>query len=251
MSELFDAKFEDHTQWATLLVTFVFVVTQWFSIRTFGDSGFLSQSRYESTQRAFADRGFGAVVLRSSWALIALQTIRNLFLWIAWTYYLIERPLQIDGENDTHPDADTEYYEDMYLATNIAILVGTIFHQFAEAAFYQVAWFGLSFAARIIEAIAFIVSLILVIIQLVEQPTESACDVEVVMIIILSIIVAHNLFVLLPRNWAFWQYDTGSNSAGSAELLPSGAPANANQQSPYLSSGVHQRASSSFSNKKY
>jgi len=181
--------------WVTLIALFLFTVPSWAKISTFGDSGVLRLLRYRTIQDTFvAQGGCGGFVLRSTWLLALLQLVRNLSLWLAWTFYLV-RGASL-APNDT-----------LFIVNNSLLLAGVVFYNLAEATFWQIGSFGWSLGFRIVEAIVFLAALIVVAIELACLQDGETCGEIIFLLVVLSIIFLHEALVLVPRNYYFWKYE--------------------------------------------
>jgi len=217
------AIFTSGSDWGVLFATFLLIVPIWGTIKTFQDQGRLSQQTYENVQNAFAAAGgCGSFVLRSTGLLIGLQIVRNLALWITFTLYLLTSPTIVQQTEDDLVDPGL-FFRTIYIVNAALIFSGTVFHVLSEITFYDVGWFGTSFGLRILEALTFTAALVTVIVELVCLPEMTQCGEEIALLVVLAIIVVHNLLVLLPRNYYFWQFSDASREflEGNDRLLAS------------------------------
>jgi hypothetical protein len=232
-----DQLFSSAGDWAVLFSVFLLIVPNWGSIKTFGDSGFLSQRRYEDIEKA------SSYILKMPYVLIGLQIVRNLALWITFTIYLLTSPTPnpppADGEEQT------AFFTTIYIVNASLIFAGTVFHVLSEITLYHVGWFGTSFLFRVVEALTFTAALVTVIIELVCLPEDTQCGEEIALLIVLIVVFIHEIAILLPRSYMFWSnQDAGGRAIDDMDqqLVPS------QSRYPQEFGGVHKRAAANYVN---
>lgn len=227
------ADFTTGASWTTLIAVFLFVVPDWASIKTWGNS-FLTQQYYEDLLEAARNRSGGSLIVRSSVFLWIMQIIRNIALWLTWTFVILQ---------NAYPDG-TLAFTTFYIVINSLVFAGTVFHVGCEAAFWQAGWFGFSFALRIIEVLIFIAAAILETILVANNTPDSGWDIA--FLVVLWIIVAHGLFVLLPRSWILWaaadEVGRNNEALGSESLIPSAAKIEQGGQQQRAMAAMHAAA---------
>lgn len=216
------ADFGTALTWTTFLVTFVIVVPNIFTIKTFGDSGYLSEAVYNNLLDRIERRPFGNLMLQSSFILFLLGIARNLALWITWFLYLSQ------GANVDTPPSTT--LRTLFILNNAFIFAGTVAHHLSESTFWQLGWFGVSLFLRIIEFILFLAAAILVTIEY-SSLADTGADrgEELGLLIVLWIIVGLTLLIWIVRSWLFYA-EADDNDGTDAVLIPSAAKGATQQQ---------------------
>lgn len=229
--------------WGALIGAFVLVVVLpfWTSVRAFRETAFGSEQRYNDAQAYIAQQGCGGFILQSTGWLFGLQTVRNIGLTITWALYLATSPTTPDDPTST-------FFCTTYILLNSLILSGAIFHFLTETFFWRLGWFATAFGLRIVEALVFIGALIVSAVELACLPADAHSGEEIALLIFLIIVVLHELFILVPRNWAFWNTGWRDDYARFDDDATSGKPrviASSAQHNMYPQyNNLHQRAAS-------
>ena len=218
--------------WAVWIAVWLFVVPNIYTIKTFGDIGFMSQTDYETLLDRIEQRTFGGLVIRSSFALMILGWVRNIGLWVTWSLYIL---------NDADTDGgDDDFIRTLFILINSFIFAGTVLHHLAETTFWQVAWFGVSLFIRVVEFLLFIAAAVLISIEYANLPSGTR-DEQLALLIALWIIVGLTLFIWLLRGWLFWAEADG-DFASERVAIPTNADA------AHMQSAAHMRAAAAMYN---
>jgi len=193
--------------WIGLPTLLMFVGSRWFRFLVFGDVERLPYVVYTRIEEHFAERGgYGSFIAWNRWILTLLQAVRNLALTLSWLFYIVRPTTGVALGNS-------------FIAVNSLVLGGTVFYQASEAFFWQARMFGTALFFRTLEVLAFLVALIVIIIEYCAIPAGTCSGAVLALFIVLIVIVAHGLFVLWPRTYLFYAHEDAGGNMMSNEPL--------------------------------
>ncbi len=188
--ETIAAAFLNPIGWIALLAIFVVVATPWARFTTFGNVGAMNRAAYDDLEKAASQTWLGWFVGGAPLILFLLQVVRNVVLWLSWTFYLVLGPALTVSAN-------------FYLAVNSLILAGAVFHTIAEESFWNLRMFALATFLRFLEWAVFVGAFIAALIEFINiDSANEEVGTNLFLVIVLGIIVVHTTW-LFVRNIAF------------------------------------------------
>lgn len=192
--------------WVALAALFVVVATPWSRVSTFGNVGAMTRSAYDDLEKAAQQSWAGFFVAGAPLVLFILQVVRNIALWLSWTFYLVLGPALTPGVSTS-----------FYIAVNSLVLAGSVFHTVTEDVFWSLRWYALASFLRFLEWAAFLAAFIVALVEFVRIDTaleETATN--LFLTIVLGIIVLHTTWLFL-RNLAF-QWGAAAINVGGGKV---------------------------------